>query len=224
MLTNEFAFSLKSLKKIVRKMERGIQENMNPKKSAKESISGCISHAHDSNSQFSNLNAQKHFNEVTNNNKSCYVSSSSLHATTSTTPSKSCSKSHSNIFVGLYKKIKASLSKPISLLRKKCSCFEKTSFQVKENNTSTPKASTSTTSSQNQNTRKSVSEKTTSKGKLKIDDDDDHYNEVHEKEDEDVASDASSDLFEIESTQSYPIIPTMVECHETTTSNVLCDT
>ncbi|KAL5079363.1 hypothetical protein RYX36_007784 [Vicia faba] len=193
-------------------MERRIQENMNPKKSAKESISGCISHDHDSN-----------FNQVTNNNKPCYVSSS----ISSTTPSKSCSKSHFNIFVGFYKKTKASLSKPISLLRKKCSCFDKNSMQVKENNTSTPKASTSTTSSptpqiqtpsQNQITRKS------SKGKLKIDDENDHHNEIHEKEDEDVASDASSDLFEIESTQAYPIRPTMIECHETSTSNVLCDT
>ncbi|CAK8533075.1 unnamed protein product [Lathyrus sativus] len=204
-------------------MEREIQENTSPKKSAKESTSGCISHDHDSN-----------FNEVTNNDKSCYVSSSSsFHATTPTTPSKSCSKSNFNIFVSLYKNIKASLSKPIALLRKTCSCFDKHSLQVKENNTSTPKASTSTTSSptpqvqtlsQDQIAIKSVSHKTTSKGKLKIDDDDDDHNHGHEKEDEDVASDASSDLFEIESTQSYPIRPTMIECHETTTSNVLCDT
>ncbi|CAL5185628.1 unnamed protein product [Lathyrus oleraceus] len=201
-------------------MERGIQENMNLKKSAKESTSGCISHDHDSN-----------FNEVTNKNKSCYVSSS-FHATTSTIPSKSCSKSHFNIFVGLYKSIKASLSKPIALLRKQCSCFDKNSLQVKENNTPTPKASTSTTSSptpqvqtlsQNQITRKPESHKTTSKGKLKIDDDD-HHNDDHEKEDEDVVSDSSSDLFEIESTQAYPIRPTMIACHETSTSNVLCDT
>ncbi|AES75133.1 hypothetical protein MtrunA17_Chr6g0460341 [Medicago truncatula] len=216
----------------------------------------------------------------------CSISSSSFHATTSTTHSSKSSSStssnklvglkyshlttnaispskknpsHSNIFIDLYKKIKASLSKPISVIRRKCSCFDKNSLQVKEN-TSKPKASSSTTLPtpqiqalpQNEITINDVNQEKTPKDKLTTNDEDDDHDHEEEKEeevrdslhvfqptslpksnvnDEDVASDSSSDLFEIEgfSTQAttleYPTKPSMIECQETTTAtNVLCDT
>lgn len=279
-------------------MERGIHDNMDPKKSephhaTKEPTSGCIAHDLDSKniSPLLNTSSQHKQNQEAKKRKSysnaCSISSSSFHATTSTTHSSKSSSStssnnlvglkyshlttnaispskknpsHSNIFIDLYKKIKASLSKPLSLLRRKCSCFDKNSLQVKEN-TSKPKASSSTTLpttqiqalSQNEiTTINDVIQEKTPKDKLTTNDEDDDHDHEEEKEeevrdslhviqptslpksnvnDEDVASDSSSDLFEIEgfSTQAttleYPTKPSMIECQETTTTtNVLCDT
>ena len=257
-----------------------------PHHATKEPSSGCISHDLDSNnynvSPLLNTSSQHKQNQEAKTRKS-----SSFHATTPTTHSSKSSSStssnnlvglkyshlttnaispskknpsHSNIFIDLYKKIKASLSKPISLIRRKCSCFDKNSLQVKENS-SKSKASSSTTLptpqiqtlSQNHTTINDVNHKKTPKDKLTTndedDDDDDHEEEKEEEardslhvlqptsspksnvNDEDVASDSSSDLFEIEgfSTQAttleYPTKPTMIECQETTTTtNVLCDT
>nr|XP_004489661.1 protein PHYTOCHROME KINASE SUBSTRATE 4-like [Cicer arietinum] len=273
-------------------MEREIHDNMNPnspiKRNKKEPCGECIVLDHDSNS-----------NEETNNNdllqKMTINKDHSFHASTSTTPSKSSSstissnskvglKSHpiKNNEISLSKKIKASLSQTISLLRKKCPCLDKKSLQIKDN-TLKPKTSTSTptptpqiqTLSQNQITKSSLNHNTTPKTKLTIDDDDHKslnegftfplfletttsspkpnvvLNVVHEEEeqpldslhvfqptsspkssvmDEDLTSDGSSDLFEIEgfstqatTTLAYPIRPTMIDCQETTT-NVSCDT
>ena len=201
---------------------------------------------------------------TTHSSKSSSTSSNNLvglkysHLTTNAISPSKKNPSHSNIFIDLYKKIKASLSKPISLIRRKCSCFDKNSLQVKEN-TSKSKASSSTTLptppiqtlSQNQVTISDVNHKKIPKDKLTTDDHDDHDHEEEKEEeardtlqvfqptsspksnvkDEDVASDSSSDLFEIEgfSTQAtmleYPTKPTMIECQETTTTtNVFCDT
>jgi hypothetical protein len=183
--------------------------------------------------------------------KSCSISSSSLHATTTKSSSSSSSStsskshlttnneislskknpSHANIFIDVYKIIKTSLSKSISLLRAKCSCFDKNSLQVKEN-IPKPKISNTTTSptfqiqtlSQNQITRNSLSNNTTPKidEQEPASDSSMHVFQLtspHKSRamDEDVVSDASSDLFEIEgfcfSTQAT-----------TTSTNVLCDT
>ncbi|CAJ2637238.1 unnamed protein product [Trifolium pratense] len=220
--------------------------------------------ANNSVSPLLNSNSQhKHIQETkTTTNKSCSISSSSssssFHATTSSKSSSSSTSSnshftknnaisftmknpsHVNIFIDLYKKIKASLSKSISLLREKCSCFDKNSLQVKEKFPK-PKTSNTTTSSpptfqiqtlsQNQITRNSLSNKTTPKDKLTIDEHEDQQEVARDSMhvfqltsphksramDEDVTSDASSDLFEIEgfcfSTQAT-----------TTSPNVLCDT
>jgi hypothetical protein len=190
----------------------------------------------------------------TTTSKSCSISSSSLHATTSKSSSNSSkshlttnntislsknNSSHGTIFIDVYKRIKASLSKSISLLRAKCFCFDKNSLQVKEN-IPKPKISNTTTSptfqiqtlSQNQITRNSLSNKTTPKDNLTIDDHENQQEPASDSSmhvfqltsphksramDEDVVSDASSDLFEIEgfcfSTQAT-----------TTSTNVLCDT
>ncbi|KAK2397277.1 actin-binding protein F [Trifolium repens] len=191
----------------------------------------------------------------TTTSKSCSISSSSsLHATTSKSSSTSSkshlttnntislsknNSSHGTIYIDVYKRIKASLSKSISLLRAKCFCFDKNSLQVKEN-IPKPKISNTTTSptfqiqtlSQNQITRNSFCNKTTPKDNLKIDDHENQQEPASDSSmhvfqltsphksramDEDVVSDASSDLFEIEgfcfSTQAT-----------TTSTNVLCDT
>lgn len=91
--------------------------------------------------------------------KNCKAHSFHVASTTptTTTPSSSCnsqvgflssfSTTRNNFpyyksFIDLTKKIRASLLKPICLLRKKCPCSDENSVQVKENSTTTPKPKT----------------------------------------------------------------------------------